>query len=165
MATSQNQNLTDRVDKLERHNGRLRIVNYVLLAALLSIATMGANEFNVARKVIDAEKFILRDENGNIRGGFAVDPKNGSSTMVLADKNGKVRAELIVGPDGKAGLTLADTSGKARLTVGLREDGSPDIGLADKNGTPRIGIGVVGSGLPAMVLYDDEKKPIWRALQ
>lgn len=76
-------------------------------------------------RIIEANKFVLRDEEGNPRG------------------------ELNVNPDGSAGLILIDKEGRFRAWLGLKEDGSAYLSLKDHLG--RICFEVPGAPQPRNV--------------
>jgi hypothetical protein len=46
----------------------------------------------------------------------------------------------------------------------LKDAGSPDMGFADSQGNLRIGIGLDPDELPAIVMYDEQRNIVWRAI-
>jgi hypothetical protein len=163
MTDIQTVEITGRLEKLERQNMRYRLAGAGVAVFAIALFLMGQSKPNVA-SVVEAQSFVLRDKSGNLRGTFAVDSKTDASTLVLADQSGKIRAEVKVANDGNAGIAFGDADGKPRLIMGLKDTGSPDMGFADSQGNLRIGIGLDPDELPAIVMYDDKRNIVWRAL-
>lgn len=163
MADLQTAELAKRIEKLERQNLRYRFVGAGAALLAFGAIVMGQSKPNVA-SVIEAQSFVLRDKSGNLRGTLAVDSKTDSSTLVLADGSGKIRAEVKVANDGNAGIAFGDADGKPRLIMGLKDGASPDMGFADSQGNLRIGIGLDRDETPAIVMYDEKRNISWRAI-
>jgi len=72
-------------------------------------------EFILARKagsrILEAEKIILVDAAGTVRGRLEVQT-DGSASLILSDKAGKPRAWIGSGPDDSAYLSLKDKFGR-----------------------------------------------------
>ena len=170
--------LTQRLDRLERGNRRLKLAVAVLLISLAAVGVMGQVSPKAAPKVIEAERFVLRDTSGKPRAtlvvaadgtsGLSLYDQNGKGrlrlyvdtsgpSLALADQNGKLRATLRLDADGSPGLTLFDRGEKLRGGLGLHTDGSPLLGLLDQSGKLRATLGVATSG-PSLVLHDENQK-------
>lgn len=157
--------LIRRLNKVESQNRRYRYFAVCVLVAGMSLFVMGQGETRDVKKVVEAEKFILRDAQGKIRAGLALNP-DGALRLLLADKAGKPRADLSVLDDGRAGLSLIDKNGVIRAGLTLLPTGAPDFGLADAKGNVRVGIGFdKRDNAPAIAVYDKDKSkmPVWRA--
>jgi hypothetical protein len=90
------------------------------LAALVLTGQAGSG------KVVEAERFLVRDPTGTIRAELGFMAADGSVELHLADKGGKHRVSLHVNPDGSAGLGAIDKDGKTvRITLGLTPAGLP----------------------------------------
>ena len=120
-------------------------------AVALAGARAGGNE-------IRANRFVLEDEHGEVRGVLAVDA-NGAS-LGLFDENGKPRAALVAGKGGSA-LILPDENGKIRARLGVVKDG-PAVELFDENGKTRALL-VAAKDRPGLGLFDAAGKMIWSA--
>jgi len=133
MADERYELIVRRIEGLERELRRWRRGAAVLGLAAVAVLTVGAA---VPRgRVVEAQKFLLKDAAGNIR------------------------AEL--GPsenDKQVALRFRDTVGLARVTLGL-EDETALLVQADKNGKPRAGLVTLGQGSPAFTLYDTTGRP------
>jgi hypothetical protein len=73
--------------------------------------------------------------------------------VVLVDKNGQIRAELTLGPDGQPASWFRDKDGKTRAYLGLLPDGSGALTLLDDHGKFRATLDLLG-----LVLYDQSNK-------
>ena len=109
---------SERLDRLERSNRRLKAALLGCACCVLALLVMGA--VPSAPKVIETQKLILRDGAGNERGElFASDTFWG---LVLFNKNKTRAASLAVGSEAN-GLLLFDQNGNVRqaLTADLNE--------------------------------------------
>jgi len=177
--------LTQRLDRLERENRRLKISGAILLLALAAVGVMGQVLPKAVPKVVEAERFVLRDAKGRVlaiwgteasgtpglhlydlngkpRAGLAVVGADGTPRLVLADQNGKARAVLRVGADGTPALALADQNEKARGGLAVGADGTPGLHLFDQNEKPRAVLLVRADGTPGLGLFDKDGKVIWK---
>jgi hypothetical protein len=135
----------------------LGVVGVCLVWTLATItATAQAQGANIGPKVIRANQFILKDENGKTRAVLSVS-KEGPA-LVLFDETGKPRAGLDAGKDGP-GLVLADETGKFRAMLAVDKDG-PRLVLFDEIGKRRAGLAVNKDG-PGLALFDETGKVIW----
>ncbi len=169
--------LTQRLDRLERENRRLKLAGVILLLALAAVGAMGQMIPRAVPKVVEAERFVLRDtrgkilatlgteasgtslsvydQNGKPRAGLSV-IADGAPVLVLFDQNGKDRAGLVLGADGTPALALLDQNGKRRAVLSTLVDGRPGLLLADQNEKGRLLLGVDTSG-PSLVLRDENQ--------
>ncbi len=170
--------LTQRLDWLERENRRLKLAGAVLVISLAAVGVMGQVSPKAAPKVIEAERFVLRDTSGKPRAtlvvaadgtsGLSLYDQNGKGrlrlyvatsgpSLALADPNDRLRAQLNVDADGSPHLVLFDQGEKPRGGLGLHTDGSPILTLLDQNGKVRAGLGAATSG-PSLFLNDENEK-------
>ena len=63
--------LTQRLDRLERENRRLKIAGAILLLALAVVGSMGQVLPKAVPKAVVAEQFVLLDQNGKPRAGLS----------------------------------------------------------------------------------------------
>lgn len=128
--------LAQRLERAERENRSLRRVGVLMLvgvAALLIAAQPTAS------RVVEAEKFVVRDAGG------------------------KIRAELGAPPDGRVALTLFDRDGGPRVELRVLTDGRVGLLLHDKDGKPRAALRVLAEGRPVLGLFDKGEKLLWQA--
>lgn len=124
--------LMQRLDHVERENRRLKRVGSMLLISIVSIVLMGQA---TGSKVVEAEKFILRDSDGNERGWLTV-RKGVGPILALLDDSGRERVMLGVGRDlagQKPFLALFDAHGKERAGLAVGDEGSKMV-LLDSQG-------------------------------
>ncbi len=145
--------LTQRLDRLERENRRLKVAGTIVFLVLVAVGAMGQVLPKAVPKVVEAERFVLRDARGKMLATL------GTDGLVLADQNGKFRAALGVGTDGSASLIFDDQNEKPRVTLGVLDDGTPHLALLDQNEKPRLALAVGTDGTPHLALFDQNKKP------
>lgn len=125
------QNLTARLDKLERQNKRLVRAG----AAAFGLAIAGwAMSMAPVCKTVWAERFVLRDARNNERAVLTAYETGGTPQLTFLNQKGKSVATLSVDEDGGAFLTLADAKGKTvrfsahTATQGKGSGGEPEEG-------------------------------------
>jgi len=101
--------LARRLDRVERENRRLKRSGVVALAVIAAVGLMGQATKGKVAKVIEAEKFIVRDASGKVRGVLGAH----EDTVVfgLYDMQEKTRLVLFMGPDGSPGIAVYDRRG------------------------------------------------------
>jgi hypothetical protein len=108
----------ERLDTLERSNRRLKLLLSTCLCGAVALFLMGAAS---GPKVVEAEKFVLRDGAGVERGEmFATDAARG---LVFYNKNGKQAVALVIS-DQMNGLVVFDQNGNLRQTITSKLDES-----------------------------------------
>jgi hypothetical protein len=144
--------LAHRVAQLERAQRRWRRLAMGAVVGLMGVVLMGQKP---APRIVEAERFILRDAAGRIRAELGVDAEqsvalrfrdadsmprlsvgteNGASVLVLNEQGGKVRAGLVTLSHGAPALTLYDPSGKNRAELSLTREGAPALTILDRDG-------------------------------
>ena len=112
------QEIFDRLGKLERSNRRLKTLFSICLCAGIAFFLMGAA---AGPKVVEAEKFVLRDSSGVERGEiFGSDASRG---IVFFNKNGERGLGLLVS-DQMNGLIIMDQNGNLRESLTSKLDES-----------------------------------------
>jgi hypothetical protein len=79
--------LLERIDRLERDNRRMKRSAGGAALLLAALALLAAR-FDSPR-VVEANRFVLQDEKGALRGELSVD-KNGAASLRLLDSTGHV---------------------------------------------------------------------------
>ena len=92
------ENLVQRLDSLERQNRWLKRIDAILLFGIAAAFLMGQSQCNLSKtgvsqasKLIEAQKFIVRDANGKERARFT------ETGLTFSDSNGTERVHLLVG--------------------------------------------------------------------
>ncbi len=167
--------VVQRLDRVERENRRLKKAGVAILAGIAGVVLMGQAKPSTVAKVVEAEKFVLRDTAGKIRGELKVD--GGSTFLILNDENersrfqafvyskggslnlfgeGKSRATLRSSSGGS--LNLHDSAGKDRVKLFVVFD-NPYLFFKDKSGKHRFTVSFTG-GMPHLALRDKDGKTI-----
>jgi hypothetical protein len=144
--------LARRVEQLERVQRRWR---RLATGAALGLAAVGLMGQKPAPRVVEAERFVLRDAAGRARAELVVDgeqsvalrfkdadsmprlsigTENGAAVLVLNEQGGRVRAGLVTLSHGAPALTFYDNNGKNRAELALTRDGSPALTIVDRDG-------------------------------
>jgi hypothetical protein len=137
---------------LELAQRRWRRLAAGAMIALTGVMLMGQKP---APRVVEAERFVLRDAAGRVRAELGMDTEqsvtlrfkdgdsmprlsvgteNGAAVVVLNEQGGKVRAGLVTLPHGAPALTLYDTNGKNRAELALTREGAPALTILDRDG-------------------------------
>ena len=177
-----------RIRQLEAQNRRLKALGIAILTFFSAIILMG--QAGSSPRVLEAQKFVLKDSDGNVRGWIGTIGKG--SEVILGNVNSQPMIRLIVSADAgdlhffgshKSGMNLgldrgvpeismigADGAGDTRITY---SDYGPSLILEDASGSSVI----LGTTQPAqsaapqvhshstasLKLLNPEKKVIWQA--
>jgi hypothetical protein len=149
-------NLKRRMEAVERENRRWQWMVTVTLAVVAAMVVLAQATPTKFGKVIEAERFVLRDTNGRSRAelGFVDD----ASVLLLNDKDGKPGVALSVFPNGPRRLSLLDRNGNTRSVLTARADGDSGLRLFDKNLMHRASLDVMADGRPILRLADKENQ-------
>ena len=124
--------LTQRVEHLEHENRRLKQFGITALVLIAAVLAMGRAP---PARTIEAEKFLLKDVDGNVRA--KLDVKEGSTELMFLDRAGHERVALTSAED-EAALEMKDATGRlgATMEVGVSKNGISSTMAA---GAPLIG--------------------------
>ena len=121
--------LTQRLDRLERQNRRLKVASGAVLFGIAAILLMGQG----SSPIVEAERFLVRDPTtGKFRGALSV-LQDGSVGLSISAPDGK-SLSLSANASGNVGLTLYDKQGKLRAELVTGVDGAPALALRDQGG-------------------------------
>jgi hypothetical protein len=143
--TSGTPNLTvilERISKLEKQNERLKKLTTAILLLVSAVLLLG--QAQPSPRVLEAQKFVLKDGDGRIRGWMGT-IGNGSE-LTLGNVNAQPMIRLIVSKDS-SDLHFFGAR-KSGMNLGL-DSGDPDISIvgADGNGGARITFKETGPSL------------------
>jgi hypothetical protein len=149
----QPQNLSERIDSLERRCRLLTRVAYTCLASLV-VCLFGGAYVAESFEEVKTEKLEIVDSNGKVR--VRLGKADEGYGIVIYDSAGRYRATLTDAPLGAgmqlikdggtvnmfayqnaSGLTVRDGKGKPRAVVAVTKDGST-LQLLDENGQPEF---------------------------
>jgi hypothetical protein len=133
--------LSERVERLERENRGLKRIGALALAGAVAILVAGAD----AGKLIEAERFVLKDKGGRKRAELSSD-SDGSASLSLFDRSGKVRLRMAIdgahdgSPRGAALISVCDNLGRDRIVTQVNEFGAPQLNFSDDEGKDRLDV-------------------------
>jgi hypothetical protein len=140
--------ILERISKLEVQNQRLRRGGLTILAFLSAVILMAqAAPFP---RVVEAQRFILKDSDGNVRGWMGTIGKG--SELALGNVNAQPMMRLIVSIDSSDLHFFG--SRKSGMNLGL-DSGNPDISMIGAEGKGAAGITFRERG-PSLTLEDAE---------
>ena len=139
--------LARRLDQVERENRRLKQAGVVVLAVIAAVVLMGQATKGKVAKVVEAEKFVLRDADGKGRARLESLP-SGLVRLALLDKDENIQSVLGVGIVGTPSLVLAGRNNKTILTTSF-------LSVSGKGGKSRLTLAVLPSGEQSLVLTDN----------
>jgi hypothetical protein len=82
------QELGNRISKLESQNRRLRRIGAATPVVLTLLVIMGEAS---SRRTVEANEFVLRDGNGNVRARLSMSESPSTPEMVLLDEKGRTQ--------------------------------------------------------------------------
>jgi len=140
------QAIRERLCELEVQNRRFRRGGVAILGVLSAVILMG--QAAPSAHVVEAQRFILKDSDGKVRGWMGTIGKG--SELTLGNVNAQPMMRLIVSTDASDLHFFG--SRMSGMNLGL-DTGNPDISMAgaEKNGGARITFGKDG---PTLTLED-----------
>jgi len=159
------QMILQRLEQVERDNRRLKRLSHLLLAGLAillglttSLLVVFARQSVATAEVVQAKRFVLRDDEGLIRAVLGMQP-DGSSRFALQDRDGQPRLQLTLLSDGSPGVALKDREGQNRAVLALPPDGMAQVVFADRHGSNRASLGLAADGVSSLILADSNGEP------
>jgi hypothetical protein len=179
--------ILERIKKLEEQNYRLKKWSIAIVVLLSAVLLMG--QAAPSPRVLEAQRFVLKDSEGNVRGWMGTIGKG--SELTLGNVNAQPMIRLIVSTDSsdlhffgsrKSGMNLGLDSGSPDISmIGAAGNGGakitfkefgPSFSLEGANGSSTI-IGAAQleksanrkpSSTPAasIILLDKDKNVIWK---
>ena len=178
--------LADRLGKLEKQSRRLKQAGAVALIIAAAVLLMGQVP---SHRTVEANEFILRDGNGEVRGRLSMGTlgpelillgENGKNRVLLdheglsfLDANEKIRVMLGFWGAGPR-LLLLDSNEETRAMLWATQTGT-SLDLFDANRQSRALIGTTDVIIPraagetnwtyaaSVILFDKDKKVLWQA--
>jgi hypothetical protein len=140
--------LTRRLERLERQNRGLKLGVLGAVAAACALVVVGAVP---SQRVVEAEKFVLRDDAGRERA--VLEMANDKPALRLYDAAGKKRTSI-----GPGEISLCNDKEAERINLGVEpvdEGNGAAVAVLDANGKTRIGLLNCQIG-PALVLNNSD---------
>lgn len=165
--------LAGRLDRLERENRLLKRAGLAAIGLIAAVVLMGQAQPSHVAKMVEAERFLVRDATGKPRATLGLLP-DGSPSLNLIDKDGNIRMAVGMKPEGSPSINLYDKTQTNRAVLATLPDGSPALVLFNKAGETQA---LLGSSFPmrihpedietrpasSLVLFDKDGKVIWKA--
>ena len=153
--------LADRVSRLEHEARWWRRIAGVGGVLVVAAGLLGQTATGPA-KVVEAERFNVRDTAGKVRALLGT-TSDGGTSLLLYNANGVNQAGLGVMPDGSASVFLANPAGRTVTELTLYRDGTPTLVFRDSNGKTRTLMGTATDGYPFAYFLDSAGNNTWKA--
>ena len=150
--------LARRIDALERHNRRLKLVGVSVLIAVASLASLASRPVtrtspeDVRAGTVTAERVIILEEDG--WKGAELGPEH----LTIYDESGTPRARLARSrAPNLVALTMFDDEGRMRAIVQSNADGYSTVSFHDAEGKGRANLAVGADGRVGLTMADGER--------
>ena len=151
--TSKIQILEKRLVKLERQNRRVKWMGILFIVLAVAVVCMG--QTRPKNRLIEGEKFVLKDISGTRRAELVMEPGGPGLVLYDADQN-RIGRFGGTGEGHGAGLSLQGARGESKVTLISLADG-PHLLMFDARGKFRGEMAATVKG-PYLFLYDDTEK-------
>ena len=123
-------------DPIARLESRVRWLTALCAFLSVGFAALLAWQFYPRESVLEANRFVLRDDLWRIRAdlGFRGD---GAPTLRLFNESGQTRVALALPDDHSGSLRITDREGADRVRIGVKSDGTPLVYLLGEDGRMR----------------------------
>jgi hypothetical protein len=157
------QTVVERLERLERQNGRLRALAGVIIVSAFVFMAIGfapkkAVTAETSQDNITTRQIGIVDAAGNVRIALGVDEETGPVITRLSKKGDPVVSIGVVDKDGSAAISLSGKNDKAGLTLFTASDGTSGMIVDDNKGITRAMVGVGPDGTPVVSLNDAADK-------
>lgn len=147
-------NLVKRIERLERENRWLKRLQTVVIVGITAVMMMGQATPSEVAKVIEADRFVLRDASGKVRAMLGVE-EGDTTSLQFYDKNGDNGVGLVQDPSGRELFRLAHNN-KTRMTLAVTGDVS---GLSLFDADEKIKVILCECGADSGLSFYYDKKP------
>jgi hypothetical protein len=143
--------MAQRLERLERECRRWRRAGMAAVLVGAIALLVGGSPRDDGPKTVEAERFLLKDKDGTIRGEWRLWPDG--PEFRLNSKGGRRHLSLTVVEGAGRAFPMAllrDEKGAARLVMSLSISGSPLLSFHDKDGKPILQLPVAAPLPPPM---------------
>jgi hypothetical protein len=144
--------LIDRIERLEKQNRWLKRGMVALVATVGACVVMAADAPKA--KIVDAEKFVLRDNDGRTRAVLEIGTHG--PRLALLSKDGNDQAVLYVNKDESPGLVLVGP--KRDKMIALAETEEEQALLFQQRGAKRLVLATDKAGEALLTFRDGRDK-------
>lgn len=161
-----------RLDSLEaqnlallRQNHRLKRIGAAALILAGVVAFLGQVRTGQAgdpkpKKVVEANEFVVKDENGKTRAQM------GAGSILLHNEDGDARLALYTNKKGGTAILIFTANDqKQQISIMHTKEGFMSLGINDKNGKTRAMLATKSDGKPFFVLQDQNQKSFFAQAQ
>jgi hypothetical protein len=127
LSSSDLQSLVARVERLERQNRLLKRIGLTLFLSGAAFVVMGQAR---PSRTVEAERFVLKDTGGRMRGLLAAGDENNGPGLLLYDSNGEIQVAITVKLQSGPDFTLFNPVDKAYFKV---SSGKVELGVPHKS--------------------------------
>lgn len=131
-----NDNVNERLARLERENRRMKMAGVLMLALFAGVFLLGQAPRHSSSDIVTARQFTMVDEDGKLRATLGMSESGVAGGLWLYDESENVRANFYSLLDGTVGLSLFDNHGNPRASLDMDADGASSLVLSDKDGKP-----------------------------
>jgi len=149
--------LSERMDKIEKQNRRLKSVLAVLAVFLLAFVLMGAKtgmHDGHFRQII-AERISIVDDTGQEIMLIGFKKELGTGIRILNKAGKRIIGIGIPADGGGSGILVADEEGRPRIGLGM-DEGVPSVAMTDENGKKILAMGGDEKGYGFVVMDENE---------
>ena len=155
--TQSTQDILRRLQILEKQNQQGKKAASLFFLLLVALLLSGQASRPSVPKVIEAERFTVKDANGTPRASWGIG-STGALVLGFLDKSGKTRITLSVEPDGSPVLYLYGKDQTRRFLLHLNESDLPELALFNTQGKRRVGLVVDAKFRSAGLLVSDSEE-------
>jgi hypothetical protein len=160
--------LQDRIEVLERQNGRMKRAGIAALALMVAVSTLG-QAAPKKNRVVEAEQFIVRDAKGRQRALLGLDhPESVDHSPVRIGLYNEAKSSAVMYlSNGFAGISITAGGEKGKPPRAIQLYANPQEGTGMKVGRTLVKtaaqINVDQAGTAAFTLKDDAGKVVFKA--
>ena len=132
--------IEERVAELEVRQRRWKVAGLIMVVSTAAFAVVGQRPAGQHPRIIEAERFVLRDVDGSLRAALAMG-ETGAPGLVFFNRNTRI-PQLIVGTlgDGEPTLQMNDSHGEKRALITAGDALGPKLELFGTTGVKRISL-------------------------
>src|SRR5262245_66492492 len=109
--------LTRRLERLERHGRRWKRATVTVLFGAVALVMMGQTPPHRASKSLEAEEFVLRDSRGQVRASLGTAQGSNSTVLQFHGENGKPRTRITVAGDVTSSFEVVNTNNQVGIQM------------------------------------------------
>jgi hypothetical protein len=158
MTINKQDEFDERLHRLERENRAFKRLFALALACVLVLIAAGFDRADDVKKVVEAERFVLRGANGKERIRISTDAAAQAAWIILFNSDQKEVAYLYADDREKSSvLTLQNPDGSAVTSLSMKEDGTSHFTVEKADKKVLCSIGMHGNDkLPKVFILDRE---------